>query len=213
MTFNSLIQTIQAKLLQPLPGEAAQFSMAPGNRQRKPAEPSQVSTGGVMILLYPGLDAHYLLLTKRPDYQGVHGGQVCFPGGRSEPQDSNLTETALRETAEETGVPADGANLLGALKPLYIPPSNFRVYPFVGYLTKTPDFRPDPKEVEALIPIPVHALWDASIQKLGMIELANGQRIKSPYFALAGYTVWGATAMMLNEFIALSTDLTVTQHA
>ncbi len=204
MTLTNFFELLKVRIENSgLPGEAAQFKMAPGNRAAEPSDQSKVKNGGVLILLYPGKRSNCLLLTLRAEYPGVHSGQVSFPGGRMEENDKNLAETALRETEEETGVSKNAISLIGRLSSLYIPPSNFMVYPFIGYAIKKPDFAHDPKEVSSLIEVPIELLKSKSIWKRGKIQLANGDFLTCPYFTISDHIVWGATAMILSEFIDL----------
>jgi 8-oxo-dGTP pyrophosphatase MutT (NUDIX family) len=109
----------------------------------------------------------------------------------------------LRETEEEIGVSGSDITLLGALSKLYIPPSNFMVFPFVGYLNYQPVFRPDPGEVQSIIEINVNSLQNPDLKKEKPLKLSTGQIIQTPYFDIQGHTVWGATAMILSEFAEL----------
>ena len=202
---NTLQDTLRERLEGGLPGEAAQYLMAPGERPGKSADPALSKWGGVLILIYPHNNEWHTILTQRAEYPGVHSGQVSFPGGRMEHLDKDLSMTALRETEEETGVPASDVVLLGELTRLYIPPSNFMVYPFVGFMSYKPAFNRDPVEVEAVIEVPLSRLVNEEIQHEGPIELSNGKTIVCPYFDIQGYVVWGATAMILSEFISLLT--------
>lgn len=190
-----------------LPGEYAQFEMSPEGRPSSPVSPYKAKNGAVLILLYPVKEEPHFVLTRRADYPGVHGGQVSFPGGRMEERDKDLGETACRETHEEVGVNEKNINLIGAINNLYIPPSHFMVYPFVGYLNEYPCFRLDPYEVNAIIEVPLRDLQFSSVKKFGPITLANGETLNCPYFFLKDHVVWGATAMMLNEFIHLTANL------
>lgn len=192
-----------------LPGRDAQIKMAPTpvdeNRftemENRPARP-----GGVMVLLYPKNGELYLPLMKRPGYNGAHGGQVSFPGGKAEKEDLNLIETALRETEEEIGIKSKEVSVLGQLSDLFIIASNFKVSPTVGILYHTPQFVPDPYEVEAILEVPISQFYD--LEKRGVEEMRFGKYvIQSPYFNVEGHLVWGATAMMLSELLAVMDDI------
>lgn len=155
-----------------------------------------------MILLYPEHGELTTVFMKRTVYPGVHSGQISFPGGRFEPEDSDLQTTALRETEEEFGIDARSIKVLGKLTPLFIPVSRMEVHPFVGYLTERPMFLPDPREVERLIEIRIAALLQASIVKT---KPQNYKDYKGfvPYFEVHENHVWGATAMILSEFLEI----------
>lgn len=161
----------------------------------------------VMLLLYPHLDQMHTSLIIRPEYEGVHSGQIALPGGAMEAEDLDLMATALRETEEEIGLSPTQVEVLGALSEIYIPPSNFLVQPFVGLTPSRPNFIPDPREVAGVLEVPVaDLLLEGAIRKRS-ITLRDGLRLKVDCFELGGKVVWGATAMMLAEFKGLLSEL------
>jgi len=154
----------------------------------------------VLALIYENAEEAHALLMLRPTYAGVHSGQVSFPGGRREPQDADLRETALREFAEETGAATDGIDLLGALTPVYIPPSRSLVTPYIGIAEQAGPFAPDAREVAELIEAPLSLLLRDDILKRREQHIAiMGRSVEIPYYDVMGRVVWGATAMMLAE--------------
>ena len=158
----------------------------------------------VLALLYPKNDVLYTLLMLRPTYDGVHSGQVSFPGGKREPDDDSLEETALREFAEETGAVTSEIQLLGPLTPVYIPPSRALVTPYVGYAERLDSLSPDAQEVEQLIETPFEILLSKEILKRREQYIpVMGRSAEIPYFDVQGHVVWGATAMMIAELRAL----------
>jgi 8-oxo-dGTP pyrophosphatase MutT (NUDIX family) len=194
-----LIEALRA----PLPGLDAQLRMAHPDRVRMVRSlrvPDDARLSSVLLLLYPGEAGMRFPLIVRPDYPGVHSGQVALPGGKIEEEDSSLGHTALRETREEIGVHESSVELLGSLTPLYIPPSGFLVHPFIGWTETAPEFRPDPAEVAGLLEVGISRLFDPASVTQEYIRLQNGARITTPAFRLAGRIVWGATAMILSEF-------------
>ena len=203
MKAEELTHILRDRLQEQLPGEPAQYLMAPEGRRHKAPDRHKSKLGGVLVFIYPIEGEWHLLLTQRAEYPGVHSGQVSFPGGRMEHEDLDLTMTALRETEEETGVEPNRVAVIGELSHLYIPPSNFMVYPFVGIGKKKPVFNHDPVEVKTIIEVPLYLLLRNDIRNCGPIRLSSGKTINCPYFALKGFTVWGATAMILSEFITL----------
>lgn len=158
--------------------------------------------GGVLVLLYPKEGELTLVLTKRTDTLNHHRGQVSFPGGAWEPGDADFVQTAQREALEELGVQPETLIVLGALTPLYIPPSDYRIYPTVAYTPRRPDFRPDPSEVATVLEMPLSALTSGSNVRHETWEL-RGYPVEVPFFEVEGHKVWGATAMVLGEFRAL----------
>lgn len=187
----------------PLPGARAQMRMV--NYARPIVHPeaainAQTRMSGVMVVLFEAASEVHTLLIKRPDYEGVHGGQISFPGGKQEPEDPDLKFTALRETREEVGLPKEQINVIGAMTPVFIPPSNFFVRPFVGLLSEKPLFAPDSREVAALISLPVaHLASPESIVERKVFVSNLNARITVKSFDFEGHVIWGATAMMLAE--------------
>jgi 8-oxo-dGTP pyrophosphatase MutT (NUDIX family) len=202
------IEDIRHRLAKPLPGLEGQLGMAPQPRpgwEWQPIEDYDCREAGVLLLLYPRPERNgelHLVLTRRHEYPGTHSGQISFPGGGRE-GDEPLETTALRETCEEIGVPSQGITILGQLTALYIPPSNYCIYPFVGFQASAPGFRPDPREVAEVIEVPFSLLLDEAIQRAEMMEHPQfGERL-IPYFNIYGHKVWGATGMVLSEFVNL----------
>ena len=198
-------EAIQSALKGPLPGLRAQARMAPIPRPLRPPTPDhQPREGGVLVLLYPGEasgDLH-LVLTRRTDTLGNHRGQISFPGGSVDPGDPSTTQTALREACEEIGVCRDDLCLLGDLTPLYIPPSDFCIHPHVAYLPRRPRLQPDPAEVAEVLEVPVaYFLDDRNVVEEEWV--IGDERRWVPFFNVHGHKVWGATAMVLAEFVAV----------
>ena len=188
-----------------LPGRAAQELMAPrpieeSRFQENPNFPAKL--GGVMMILFERDNDLWLPLIKRPEYDGHHSGQISFPGGKKEEQDKDLIETAFRETEEEVGIRKEHVEFLGTLSELFIIASNFKVLPTVGFLPESPTYRLEEKEVESVLEVSLTQLRDES--KQGLEPMRFGQyTIHSPYFDVEGHQVWGATAMMLSELLAI----------
>lgn len=198
------LQDVQAALaLTPFDSRAAHGLMAPLTRQNgRPADlPGVARIGSVLLLLYLHQGELHLVLTRRRDELPAHAGQVSFPGGRLEPGETPPA-AALRETYEEIGVPPTAVTILGELAPIWIPPSDFQVYPFVGWVRggKRPHFQPALLEVAALLETPLRHLLDPATRKEGLIQ-RQAYRLTVPYFDVEGHMVWGATAVMLSEFL------------
>jgi 8-oxo-dGTP pyrophosphatase MutT (NUDIX family) len=186
----------------PLPGEPAHELMAPSARftgTRMP-DPALARPSSILILFYPRKGKWFLPFIQRPVYNGVHSGQISFPGGKCEEEDSDYCSTALRETHEEIGIAPDDVTIIGALTPLYIPNSNFYVYPQVGWIDYLPEFSPDPTEVDEVIEVPLELLLSEKNVKQFSREF-NGTSLTAPYFDVQGREIWGATAMMLSEML------------
>lgn len=195
-------QALSERLKQALPGAAAHEplravpsgKLTPKFEHKLPPRP-----GSVLILLYEENGHVYFPLTKRPDYLGTHGGQVSLPGGKAEAGET-LVETALREAEEEIGIQRGDVEVLGLLSPFFVIPSNFMVTPVVGRLNSSPVFTPDPKEVVRILVGSLEDLIHADAIRTREILAAKQFPMMAPHFEIEGEVVWGATAMMLNEF-------------
>lgn len=197
--YKNFILHLKSALSNPLPGQASQMLMAPeGRRDLKPGMNEKPAS--VMLLLFPEKGNVRIVFIKRNDYAGMHSGQVSFPGGRVEAYDENLAQTALRETNEEIGVASKEIEIIGGLSPLHIPVSNFVVFPFVGFTDKKPEFRPDPTEVKFVITANLSVFLEPSTLIKEEWELF-GELVKVPFFNIENQKIWGATAMILSEFI------------
>jgi 8-oxo-dGTP pyrophosphatase MutT (NUDIX family) len=202
--FTDFITSLKAALNEPLPGQFAQYGMAPYERVLKviakklATQPTKESA--VLCLFYPKDGEPHFVLILRNTYKGTHSAQVGLPGGKAETWDADFEETALRETEEEVGVDRKLVTIIGALTEVYIPPSGYQVHPFVGYTSEAPLLVPDPTEVSAIIEAPLSTLMDDSIVGRKKIRVSGAKlKVNYPYFDIMGNTVWGATAMMLNE--------------
>lgn len=204
--FDLFIENLKQELKEELPGVEAQLQMAPlyeDIKKRYTQSLKPVKSGSVLLLLYKQEDKILLPLMLRPNYDGVHSGQISFPGGKKEEGDKDLIDTALRETREEIGIDEKEVTVLGSLTELFIPASNFTVLPVVGYAKKRPVFLADPYEVVEIIETNVFDLLDEVPIKLKKINLYNNLEITAPYYDVQGHVVWGATAMMLSEFLQI----------
>lgn len=197
------IDRLRSNLKQPLPGLSSQLKMSSRLRESELASfkhKKDPIKSSVLILLYPKQNQLFTCLILRQSYNGVHSGQVSFPGGRFEDSDPSLIGTALREAQEEVNIDPRKVTVLGTLTELYIPPSNFLVLPVVGYAEKVPEYEPDAVEVAEIIETDLDFLFDDSYRKRKTIH-ARGNAIDAPYFDVKGHVVWGATAMILSELI------------
>ena len=194
---------LERRLQQTLPGRSAQLKMSSLARIRewiKLSPPNDAVQSSVLILLYPFGGQTRLVLMLRPEYRGVHSGQISLPGGKYEDTDDSLIYTALREAREEIGINPAFVQIIGQLTEMYIPPSNFMVTPVVGYQASRPEFRADPKEVAKIIEIELDDLLDRRNIRNRTIKLSAGIPLKVPCFYINGNIIWGATAMILSEF-------------
>lgn len=199
-----LLEKIEKGLWAPLRGIPAQLAMAPAPRPGHKAYFEVEETclkAGVLVLLYEREGRLQLLLTLRADRLLHHRGQISLPGGEQHPGES-VEATALREAEEELGIRLDAARILGRLTPLYIPPSNFCIYPTVAFLPGNPVFDPQPDEVAEIIEVPVHHLADP-LNRRREAWTIDGRTVNVPFYEFNGRKIWGATAMVLAECMAL----------
>jgi len=203
MNFQDFLTRILLIETQILPAEAAHLIMMPPERKdiMKDLDMELVNPrkAAVMMLFYPKDGEAHLVLIVRNSYPGVHSSQIAFPGGKVELYDTSLSDTALRETQEEIGISREKITIVRAFTQVYIPPSNFMVYPFLGYSNEELIFLPDPAEVADIIELPLHQFMDDSILVLKKMSTSYSLSIDVPAFKIADHYVWGATAMMLSE--------------
>ena len=146
-----------------------------------------------------------MVLILRKKDPCVHSNQINFPGCKIDKEDENLQFTALRETYEEIGIKPSLINIVGKLSSVYIPPSNFNVQPYVGYCEKNPVFKPDSKEVSLII---TPFLKDLIKLKITQSKVSVDGLIKEvPSYLVNNHILWGATAMMVYEFIEVYNDM------
>lgn len=198
------ITGLSNKLQQPLPGQEAQFKMAHLARRNAVPPPPNARQAAVLALFFPKNKDWHLVFIERDNSNpnDRHGGQISFPGGKYEEGDASLQYTAIREAHEEVGVHPEKVEIIGELTDLYIPVSNFKVNPFVGFVDYTPTFRPQVEEVSDVLEVPFKLLRDYSIQKTTDLRIANNITLRGvPYFDIFGKVLWGATAMMLSELL------------
>lgn len=197
--FISFIDNLKKQLLEPLPGAEAQFEMAHIKREKIVHPPEGYRPSAVLILLYPAKNNEpTILLIERSLYPGFHSGQIALPGGKAEPNEIDLQQTALREFFEETGV-VETPEIIGPLSPMFIPVSKFMVQPYIGFLPSKPEFNINTDEVNQLLELNVSDLLHPEAVKETTMEPRPGLSFSTPYFNVEGKILWGATAMMLNE--------------
>jgi 8-oxo-dGTP pyrophosphatase MutT (NUDIX family) len=199
-----LLARIEKGLWAPLPGIPAQLAMVPeprpGHKAYYEVEDS-CRKAGVLILLYVKAGRLSVLLTRRTENVLHHRGQISLPGGEQHPGES-LEATALRETVEELGADLGAVRVLGRLTPLYIPPSNYCIYPTVAFVPGPLEFHIQPEEVAEVIEAPIDRL--AAPESLRRETWHYGdQDHEVPFYEFEGHKVWGATAMVLAELLAL----------
>lgn len=200
----TLPDVLRRALAGPLPGLDAQLRMAPRFEEGPPprlAAPD-FRPAAALLLLYPSDDRWHLPLTVRGSRLRHHTGQVSLPGGRIEPGESPEA-AAIREAEEEVAIDPSDVEVLGRLTPLPIGVSRHLLHPVVALASRRPDFRIAEPEVERLIEVPVAWLQDPAAVAYETRDPGLGTLMDVPYFDVAGARVWGATAMVLSEFLTL----------
>jgi len=170
-----------------------------------PQRPDDHRNAAVLFLLYPAKTDDpelNLVFIQRPEYDGTHSGQISLPGGRQEP-DETLAQTATRETHEEVGVDPQQVEIVGQLGEFYVPASNHNVHPFVGYAAQRPQFVACQKEVADIIEAPLKTLLNPTARQSEIRQLNRWGDTEVPFFAVDHHKIWGATAIMLTEFLQL----------
>ncbi len=197
-----LIHWLKVELLN-LPGEIAHKDMIPYRLTASEAlkNPMKYRLSAVLILLYFENGEPHFILTERQDYAGKHSGQISLPGGKVEERDQNTAETALRETEEEIGVRSESVELLGQLTEVFVPVSQFLIHPYLGYSPRLPSIIPDVREVKTVLHCTIGELVNEENRILTKFKTSTGIWMKDvPAFVIQEKIVWGATAIILNEF-------------
>jgi 8-oxo-dGTP pyrophosphatase MutT (NUDIX family) len=211
LSLQHLSVKLNERLLLPLPGGDAHepFRVQPIGDVRPlfdhkhPPRP-----GGVLILLYEENGMVKFPLIKRAEYLGAHSGQISLPGGKAEPGEDSV-QTAIRECEEEIGVNRNYIKVLGKLSDFFVMPSNFMVTPVIASIDHKPEFKPDAYEVVRILQYDIISLLKSDAIKQKEILAAGKYKLIAPHFEIEGEVVWGATAMMLNEFRLILQELVV----
>ena len=153
---------------------------------------------GIMVIVYKKDGVHCMLLNKRSRHVYRHKGEIAFPGGRVDPSDRSLLDTALRETHEEMGILPEDIRVLGALDDVATS-TGFVISPYVGTIQYPYPWAPSEREVAEVLEIPLPALSDKGCRR-DEVRLVNGKLTASPGYAYNGHVIWGATALVIQRF-------------
>lgn len=189
----------------------ASSKMAPLNRDMSVPDNASPIKSSVLLLIWMDNEEFFITFIKRTKDRGVHSGQIAFPGGRFDfsAGDKNTLDTAIRETCEEIGCCVSQDKILTSFEPLYVPPSNFIIYPYLALLEKKPKFVKNPCEVDEIINVPVLNLIKDDNIILSEFETVYGV-VKAPCFLFNGIKIWGATSIILCDFLCLYKKLLLT---
>ncbi len=206
LKFNDCCRYLEQRFKEPLPGEKAQLKLSPPYRGSiMPKALNDYRTGAVMLVITDLDGKPGIVFIERADDGKVHSGQIAFPGGKADPTDSSLLHTALRETEEEIGVKLTEVTPVGELTQLYIPPSNFMVNPFVGFTKGAPAYKISDGEVKRIVEIPLTHFFDKDVLTTMTVTTSRGVA-EVPCYSLLGVQIWGATSMILSEFLNLFSE-------
>jgi len=209
MTFDLWLKNISNIQKAPLFGVESHLKMAPHNKYEmlrlwdySKQSPKKAS---VMILFYPKQTDTFFVLTLR-SAGGIHSSQVSFPGGKFEKKDSDLLQTAIRETEEEIGIEREKIKVVKKISELYVPPSNFLVSPFIGFLENEPKFVSQEEEVAEIIEVSLSDFLELKIT-FENVKASYSDFVNVPVYNIKGKIVWGATAMILSELKDIFTEI------
>lgn len=206
----SFIEYLSYRLQEPLPGWEYQQRMSPfvhGQRTIEPRmAPNDAHQTSVAAILFPGESGTELLFTLRSSNVSHHKGQICFPGGRAE-KDESIIHTALRETKEELGIPHDQISIIGNLTSLFVPPSHSMMHVIVGHLSERPILSPNPQEVEEAFSVTLHDLaYTHEVIHVSKMRSTDIEVLAPCWEIHPKNHLWGATAMCVSELIGLYRD-------
>jgi len=199
-------QELQHKLTKSLTGMHSHLKMAPEHRISDYLNEQKLvgnaHKSAVMVLFFHDDNVLKMIVIRRSVYVGIHSGQIAFPGGRYEEEDGDVRTTALREIEEEIGITKDKIEIIGRLSDIYVPPSNFLISVFVGYIDKKPIYKIDEREVNEVIEIPFADFFKPEVIKqkdfyVNSIKTAS----KAPYYDVSNAEIWGASAMVISELL------------
>lgn len=196
------IERLERELEEELPGRKAHLMMAPISRHDEIEVPDDHILACVLLLLFPKNKEWHLVLIERADDNphDHHAGQISLPGGRFEDTDYSYQDCALREAEEEIGINASDVGVIGELSQIYIPISNYLIYPFIGFMSDEPEFSMQKNEVKKIIDVPIKLFIESRYKKSSDLNIRNTLLPNVPYYDINNKALWGATAMIISEF-------------
>ncbi|MFM2392505.1 MAG: hypothetical protein RLZZ546_482 [Bacteroidota bacterium] len=196
------IERLERELEEELPGRKAHLLMAPLSRQDEIEIPDDHIHACVLLLLFPKNKEWHIVLIERADDNphDHHAGQISLPGGRFEDTDYSYQDCALREAEEEIGINASDVGVIGELSQIYIPISNYLIYPFIGFMSDEPEFSMQKSEVKRIIDVLIKSFIESKYKKITDLTVRQTTLVNVPYYDISNRVIWGATAMILSEF-------------
>ena len=200
-----MLSQLQNRYAQGLPGRTFQLELAFSARIQSMEAPATAKKSAVLVLIYEKNNQPHVLLIERVGHQSdPHSFQISFPGGKFDESDVTVENCALRECYEEVGIPSSQIDIIGLMTHLYIPVSNFEVFPVLAYSKQDLILKPQPTEVNQILEIPISLLLKPETIKHTEMKVGPQQiRMNVPYFDVFEKKIWGATAMILSELLAL----------
>ena len=200
-----LLNQLQKRYDEGLPGKPFQLNMAFSTRIQSMEAPATAKKSAVLVLVYEKNNAPHVLLIERMGYEkDPHSRQISFPGGKFEPEDITIENCALRECYEEVGVKPEQVHIIGRMTHLYIPVSNFEVFPVLAFSNESLEFLKQPTEVNQILETPLSLLLNPETVKHTIMKAGPEQILLTvPYFDVFENKVWGATAMILAELLEM----------
>ena len=197
---------LQLKLSNSLPGSVSHMKMASHQRVKhfnnETVDIPNAKKSAVLILFFHDDGILKMIVIRRSEYVGIHSGQIAFPGGRFEEEDKDVMTTALREIQEEIGIPEEKIEIIGRLSDIYVPPSNFLISVFVGYLSERPIYKIQEREVDEIIEIPFDDFFKQDVIKQKDFYVNSIKAVSmAPYFDVTNAEIWGASAMVISELL------------
>lgn len=202
--FKNFIEELSVGLDKNLLGYESHKKMLPFTNLidiRQPLRLDNIKDSAVLILFFMNNNNISIVLIQRPEYDGVHSGQISFPGGKKEKYDKTLFDTAVREAKEEIGIIPENIKVIGSLSKIFVPPSMFNIFPVVAYSNVKPDFVADINEVKDIGIIKLNDLLSNDSKSIIPIYKKGLYVFDAPAYVVNGYKIWGATAMIISELI------------
>lgn len=200
------IEFLKKRLSAELPGSDAQVKLAPalGNELFRQMKASQGARHSAVLLLLREVSGEIkVVFTLRSAALKNHSGQISFPGGKCD-KGETYVETALRETHEEMGIEPGKIEIVGGLTELFVPPSNSLIHPFVGITSFSGEFRINPDEVEEAFEYPLVKFTEENFLRKEEMYFKGTGGVMVPYWEIHPKTkLWGATSMILSEFVEI----------